>query len=232
MPLVFAGVSLFIGSFLIVNTFTMLVTRRTREIALLRAIGATRRQVVRSVLVEAALVGCAASVVGFLLGVGLAAVLPDLLSAGADALPDGPLVIGPRPVVAALGVGVGVTVLAAWLPSRRAARIAPLEAMRATAECRPARGPGCAARWVGLLALGGGLLVSLTGAKDASVENLQSALLGCGLLAVSMIVLAPLLAAPVIRLTGRLTGRFGVVGRLARENALRDRGAPRRPLPP
>lgn len=223
VPLVFAGVSLFIGSFLIVNTFTMLVTRRTREIALLRAIGATRRQVVRSVLVEAALVGCAASVVGFLLGVGLAAVLPDLLSAGADALPDGPLVIGPRPVAAALGVGVGVTVLAAWLPSRRAARIAPLEAMRATAQA-PSRMRSRLRGAVGLvlLALGGGLLVSLTGAKDASVENLQSALLGCGLLAVSMIVLAPLLTAPVIRLTGRLTGRFGVVGRLARENALRD----------
>ncbi|MFD9378529.1 ABC transporter permease [Streptomyces sp. NPDC059999] len=89
LPLVFAGVSLFIGSFLIVNTFTMLVSRRGREIALLRAIGASRRQVVRSVLWEAALVGLAASALGFLLGLGIAAVLPDLLSSG-DALPRGP----------------------------------------------------------------------------------------------------------------------------------------------
>ncbi|MGV4926987.1 ABC transporter permease (plasmid) [Streptomyces sp. BHT-5-2] len=223
LPLVFAGVSLFIGSFLIVNTFTMLLTRRTREIALLRAIGASRRQVVRSVLAEAALLGLAASIAGFLLGLGIAAALPGLLSTAQDPLPHSTLVIGVRPVVAALGVGVGITVLAAWLPSRKAAAIAPVEAMR-SAEQPPttARSRLRGAAGLVLLALGAGLLVSLTGAKDASVENLQSALLGCGVLAVAMIVLAPLLARPMVRLTGRLTGRFGAVGRLARENALRD----------
>lgn len=222
LPLVFAGVSLFIGSFLIVNTFTMLVSRRGREIALLRAIGASRRQVVRSVLWEAALVGLAASALGFLLGLGIAAVLPDLLSTG-DALPRGPLVIGPRPIVAALGVGVGVTVLAAWLPSRRAARIAPIEALRSadqppTATASRVRGVA----GVLLLALGAGLLVSLTGAKDASEENLRNAMFGCAVVVVALIVLAPLLAGPVIRLSGRLTDRLGIAGRLARENALRD----------
>ncbi|MEU9118476.1 FtsX-like permease family protein [Streptomyces sp. NPDC048506] len=223
LPLVFAGVSLFIGSFLVVNTFTMLITRRTREIALLRAIGASRRQVVRSVLLEALLLGLGASAAGFLLGLGIAAVLPDVLSTGQDTLPNGPLVIGPRPVVAALGVGVGVTVLAAWLPSRRAAKVAPIEALR-SAEAPPSATRSRIRAGVGLvlLVLGAGLLVSLTGAKDASVANLQSAMLGCAALAVAMIVLAPLLAAPVIRLTGRLTDRFGITGRLARENALRD----------
>ncbi|MGP9022840.1 ABC transporter permease [Streptomyces sp. BR1] len=223
LPMVFAGVSLFIGSFLIVNTFTMLVARRTREIALLRAIGASRRQVARSVLLEALLVGVVASAAGFLLGLGIASVLPDVLSTGDNTLPHGPLVIGPSSVMAALGVGVGVTVLAAWLPSRRAARIAPVEAMRTTEQ------PPSAARsrirgvvGLGLLVLGAGWLVSLSGAKDASEANLQSAMFGCGLLVVALIVLAPLLAVPVIRLTGRLTGRFGVVGHLARENALRD----------
>ncbi|MGW1373052.1 FtsX-like permease family protein [Streptomyces sp. NPDC002446] len=223
LPLVFAGVSLFIGSFLVVNTFTMLVTRRTREIALLRAIGASRRQMVRSVLLEALLLGLVASAVGFLLGLGIASVLPDVLGSAGDTLPHGPLVIGARPVVAALGVGVGVTVLAAWLPSRRAAKVAPIEAMR-SAEQPPSttRSRIRAVAGLALLALGGGLLVSLTGAKDASEENLQSAMLGCAALLVAMIMLAPLLAAPVIRLTGRLTGRFGITGRLARENALRD----------
>ncbi|MFJ8310788.1 MULTISPECIES: ABC transporter permease [unclassified Streptomyces] len=223
LPMIFAGVSLFIGSFLVVNTFTMLVTRRTREIALLRAIGADRRQVVRSVLAEALLIGLAASAAGFLLGLGIASVLPDILSTGADALPRGPLVIGARPVVAALVVGVGVTVLAAWLPSRRAARVAPVEAMR-SAEQPPSAHRSRIRGAVGtaLLVLGVGWLVSVTGAKDASEENLQSAMLGCGILLVAVIVLAPLLAAPVIRLTGRLTGRFGITGRLARENALRD----------
>ncbi|MFJ9848912.1 ABC transporter permease [Streptomyces sp. NPDC101150] len=223
IPMVFAGVSLFIGSFLIANTFTMLVARRTREIALLRAIGASRRQVARSVLLEAVLVGLVASAAGFLLGLGIASVLPDVLSTGDNTLPHGPLVIGPRSVVAALGVGVGVTVLAAWLPSRRAARVAPVEAMR-TAEQPPsaARSRIRAVTGVVLLVLGAGWLISLSGAKDASEQNLQSAMLGCGLLVAALIVLAPLLAVPVIRLTGRLSGRFGITGRLARENALRD----------
>lgn len=223
IPMVFAGVSLFIGSFLTVNTFTMLVTRRSREIALLRAIGASRRQVVRSVLWEALLVGIAASAAGFVAGLGIASVLPDILGTSADPLPNGPLVIGARPVAAALGVGVGVTVLAAWLPSRRAAKVAPVEAMR-TAEHPPstARSRTRAVTGLALLALGGGLLISLTGAKDASEANLRSAMFGCAVLVVSMIVLAPLLAGPVIRLTGRLTRRFGLTGHLAQQNALRD----------
>ncbi|MFJ8011767.1 ABC transporter permease [Streptomyces sp. NPDC096339] len=223
LPLVFAGVSLFIGSFLIVNTFTMLVTRRTREIAMLRAIGASRRQVARSVLLEAALTGLVSSVAGFPLGLGIASVLPRLLSTAQQTLPDGPLVIGARPVAAALAVGVGVTVLAAWLPSRRAARVAPVEAMRG-AEQPPSAARSRLRGAVGLvlLVLGAGLLVSVTGAKDASVENLQDAMVACGVLVAALIVPAPLLAGPVIRLTGRLTGRFGVVGHLARENALRD----------
>ncbi|GAA0433129.1 ABC transporter permease [Streptomyces luteireticuli] len=223
LPLIFAVVSLFIGSFLIVNTFTMLITRRSREIALLRAIGATRRQVVGSVLAEAALVGLVASALGFVLGLGVATVLPDVLGTADDLLPRGPLVVGPLPVLASLVVGVGVTVLAAWLPSRRAAGIAPVEAMR-TAEQPPSaalsriRGAAGAI----LLVLGAGLLVSLSGAKDASDENLRTAMLGCGVLVTAVIVLAPLLAGPVMRLLGRLTTRFGVVGDLAKDNALRD----------
>ncbi|MEU3495035.1 ABC transporter permease [Kitasatospora cineracea] len=222
MPMVFAGVALFVGSFLVVNTFTMLISRRTREIALLRAVGATRRQVVRSLLAEAALVGVVASALGFVLGLGVAAVLPDLLSGDGARLPEGPLVIGARPVAAALFVGVGVTVLAAWLPSRRAARIAPVEALRSAARpagrSRPRTVAGAA-----LLLLGTGLLVSLAGsAEDASEENLRSAMLGCGVLVVALVLLAPVLAPPVVRLTGPLARRFGTAGLLARQNALRD----------
>lgn len=223
LPMVFAAVSLFIGSFLVVNTFTMLVTRRTREIALLRAIGATRRQVVRSVLLEALLVGLVASAAGFLLGLGIASVLPDVLGSAGETLPDGPLVIGPLPVVAALGVGVGVTLLAAWLPSRRAARVAPIEALRAAEQpVGAARSRRRGAAGLVLLAIGVGVLLSGTGAKDASEENLRWAMAGCAALVGAMVLLAPLLAAPVIRLTGALTRRFGIAGRLARENALRD----------
>ncbi|MFD7590297.1 ABC transporter permease [Kitasatospora sp. NPDC059811] len=223
LPMVFAGVSLFIGSFLVVNTFTMLVARRAREIALLRAVGATRRQVVRSLLAEAALVGVVASMAGFVLGLGIAAVLPGLLSGDGNQVPKGPLVIGPRPVAAALFVGIGVTVPAAWLPSRRAARIAPIEALRAAAAPPGGRSRLRPIAGVGLLVLGAGLLTALArSAEDASEENLRNAMLGCGVLVVALIVLAPTLAVPVIRLTGRLTRRFGVAGLLARQNALRD----------
>ncbi|MEV5986174.1 FtsX-like permease family protein [Streptomyces sp. NPDC052051] len=223
LPLVFAVVSLFIGTFLIVNTFTMLVARRSREIALLRAIGATRRQVVRSVLAEAALVGLLASVLGFVLGLGVATVLPSVLDTSDDLLPSGPLVIGPTTILASLVVGVGVTVLAAWLPSRRAARVAPVEAMR-TAEQPPSAVVSRIRGAVGLVlvVLGAGLLFSLSDATSATDADLQTALSGCGILVIGLIVLAPLLAGPVIRLLGRLTARFGVVGDLARENTLRD----------
>lgn len=224
LPLLFAAVALFIGTFLITNTFTMLVARRSREIALLRAIGATRRQVVHSVLAEAALVGLAASVLGFLLGLGVATVLPGVLDTSGDLLPSGPLVIGPTTVLAALAVGVGVTVLAAWLPARRAARIAPIEAMR-IAEQPPSAMVSRVRGIVGLvmIALGTGLLFSLSDATSATDDNLRTAMFGAGILVVGLITLAPLLAGPVIRQIGRLTARFGVVGDLARENTLRDR---------
>ncbi|MFD7626706.1 ABC transporter permease [Streptomyces sp. NPDC059851] len=223
LPMLFAAVSLFIGSFLVINTFSMLITRRSREIALLRAIGATRGQVVGSVLAEAALVGLGASLLGFALGLGVATALPGLLGTGGDLLPQGPLVIGPAPVLASLAVGVGVTVLAAWLPSRRASRIAPVEAMRTAEQPAPAAlsrirgGVGAA-----VLLTGTGLLLSLSDAKDASDGNLRTALLGCGILVTGLILLAPLLAGPVIRLLGRLTSRLGAAGDLAKDNALRD----------
>ncbi|MGI5484845.1 ABC transporter permease [Streptomyces lavendofoliae] len=223
LPMLFSAVSLFIGTFLIINTFTMLVASRGREIALLRAIGATRRQVVRSVLAEAALVGLAASLLGFVLGLGVATMLPGVLDTSGDLLPSGPLVIGPTTILAAFAVGVGVTVLAAWLPSRRAARIAPIEAMRTT-ELPPSatvsRVRGIAG--VALIVLGTGLLFSLSDATSATDDNLRTAMFGAGFLVVGLIVLAPLLAGPVIRLLGGLTARFGVVGHLARENTLRD----------
>jgi len=222
MPMIFAAVALFIGSFLIINTFTMLVTRRTREIALLRAIGATRRQVVRTLLVEALLVGLAASVAGFVAGLGIAEILPSLLSSGGNQLPHGALVIGPRPIAAALVVGVGVTVLAAWLPSRKAAKIAPIEALRSATQPAPASRlrPIIGAA---VLALSLGMLTDLAAtANDASQDNLNTGVLGCGLLIIGLIMLAPMLVSPMLRLAGRLTRRFGITGRLAHQNALRD----------
>ncbi len=124
-----AVIALFVGAFLIVNTFTMLITQRTRELALLRAVGASRRQVTGAVLAEAALVGLVASVAGLVAGIGAGAAVRAVLSATDARLPDGPLVVTPTTILVALALGLGVTVLAAWLPARRAARIPPVAAL-------------------------------------------------------------------------------------------------------
>ncbi|GAA3231514.1 hypothetical protein GCM10020256_46240 [Streptomyces thermocoprophilus] len=121
--LVFAGIALFVGTFIIANTFTMLVAQRTKELALLRAVGASRRQVTRSVLVEAFVVGAVAATAGLAAGIGIGAGLKALLGTLGATVPDGPLIVTPGTVATALAVGALVTMLAAWLPGRRAAKI-------------------------------------------------------------------------------------------------------------
>src|ERR1019366_5358723 len=121
--LVFAFISLFVGGFTIFHTFSIIVGQRTRELALLRIVGASRRQVFRSVLGEAALVGLVSSLIGIGLGVLSGVGLEGLLRGFGIDLPTGPLVFEARTVVVALAVGVGVTVVAAISPARRAVRI-------------------------------------------------------------------------------------------------------------
>ncbi len=127
--LIFAFISLFVGGFTIFNTFSITVGQRTRELALLRVVGASQRQVFRSVLGEAALTGLAASLIGLGLGVVAALGLKALLKAFGIVLPSAPLVFEARTPVVALAVGVGVTVISAILPARRAVRIPPVAAL-------------------------------------------------------------------------------------------------------
>ena len=129
--LAFGFLALFVATFLIVNTFTMLIAQRTRELALLRAIGASRRQVFGSVLIEAALIGAMAAVIGLGGGVLVSFGLRALVDRFGTTLPAAPLVIEPSTLILAAAVGIGVTVLSALGPARRAATIAPVAAMRA-----------------------------------------------------------------------------------------------------
>ncbi len=141
--LVFAFISLFVGGFTIFNTFSILVGQRTRELALLRIVGASRRQVFRSVLVEAGLLGLVASLIGLGLGVLAALGLVALLKGFGITLPTGPLVFQSRTVIAALVVGIGVTMVSAISPARRAVRIPrspPWSTTRATRRSRPGAG--------------------------------------------------------------------------------------------
>ncbi|MEU2438184.1 FtsX-like permease family protein [Streptomyces rubradiris] len=219
--LVFAGIALFVGTFIIANTFTMLVAQRTRELALLRAVGASRRQVTRSVLVEALAVGTVAGVAGLAAGVGIGAGLRSLLGSMGESVPDGPLVISPGTVVAALAVGVLVTVLAAWLPARRAAKIPPVAAMsslhaKATTKSLVLRNT------LGSLFAAAGIAVILM-ATNMDADSAQGPMgIGAVLLIIGVFVLTPLLSRPLIAAAAPVLRAFGVSGKLARQNSVRN----------
>jgi putative ABC transport system permease protein len=221
--LVFAGIALFVGTFIIANTFTMLVAQRTREFALLRAIGATRRQVSRAVLVEATALGLVSGIAGYLLGIGFCQGLRAIFDAVDAELPPGPVVVSPTAVAAALGVGVLVTVVAAWLPAHRASSIPPVAALRSdlppSAKNLRVRNTAGA-----LLTASGVAVVYGVGRVDDKTNGDLMLVMGGGFLALAgVIMLVPLLSTPVLRLLGRpLTAAFGVAGKLARENAVRN----------
>ncbi|MDO0914328.1 FtsX-like permease family protein [Streptomyces sp. DT2A-34] len=218
----FAGIALFVGIFLISNTFTMLVAQRTKEIALMRAVGASRRQITRSVLAEAAVVGLVASVIGFLLGVGLAVGLRSAMAAFGMKIPDGPLILSATPVLAAIAVGVLITMFAAWLPGRRAAKIPPVAAMSsvhavATTKSLVVRNSIGAA----VTALGSAGIV--LGASSGGESGRMYIAGGAFFALIGVIILIPLLSRPVIALVRPLlVGPFGVAGKLAGQNAVRN----------
>lgn len=218
--LVFAGVALFVGSFLIFNTFTITVAQRTRELALLRAVGASRRQVLVSVLGEALIVGIFGSVLGLVLGLALASGLRNLLDAFGLSLPSADLVLAGRTVVVALVVGPIITLLAALVPAIRATRVPPVAAMRTVAAPLDS-GRGGLRLLLGTLVLAGGaaaLAAGLFGEAELSVVGLGAVLILLGVAALSPLVTRPiagLLGAPV-------AAARGVSGTLARENATRN----------
>jgi len=218
--LVFAGVSLFVGAFLIFNTFTILVAQRTRELALLRALGASQGQVRGAVVAEAVVVGLVASALGLGLGIGVAAGLKALLGAFGLSLPATGLVVGGRTVAAAFLVGTVVTLVAALAPARRAARISPMAALRA-----PEGDDGALLRAptvIGaLVVLAGGVAALLTGLLGDGGLGLTG--VGVGLTFIGVAVLSPLVAGPQARVIGAPFARFrGLPGRLGRENAHRN----------
>ena len=218
--LAFAGIALVVGSFIILNTFTMLVAQRTRELALLRAVGASRGQVTRSVLLEAAAVGVVGSTVGLGLGVLLSSGLRGLFGVLGIDLPAGPLVLAPSTVLRAYVVGVLVTLIAAYLPARRASRVPPVAALRADARTssrslRTRTAVGCVALVAGLAAIVAGLRTS--GSTAPELVSLG----GLGVL-VAAIVLSPAIVRPVIGLLAAPVRRAGPTGRIAVDNAQRN----------
>jgi putative ABC transport system permease protein len=217
--LAFAGISLVVATFSIYNTFSILVAQRTRESALLRALGASRGQVLRSVAVEALAVGIVASALGIAAGIGLASGLLALMDAASMAMPASHLVIGTGSVVIAAVVGVVVTLVASMGPAVKAARTAPLAALRDAAIDRSA------ASWLraGLGAATGAAGIGLAVAGTRGEGELPITGLGALLTIVGMILLGPAVARPAAGLLGAPGAALrGMPGALARRNAVRD----------
>jgi putative ABC transport system permease protein len=216
----FASVSLFVAVFLILNTFSIIVAQRTRELALMRAIGASRNQVIGSVLLEAVAIGLLSSVIGLALGIGVGALLARVFSNfGGGGLELAGLGVPLAAWISAFAVGIGVTVVAAMIPAIRAARIPPVAAMRDAAT--PDR-PLTRLTIAGSLVLGLGAAALTLGLTDnAGDQGLWAILFGVLLAFVGTALLTPLVARPVAGLIGRLFA-FSVPGRLGRLNAGRN----------
>jgi putative ABC transport system permease protein len=209
----FAVIALFVGTFVIYNSFSIIVAQRTREMALLRAIGASRKQVRRAVLVEALAVGIVGSVVGFILGLGVATMLGAVMQ-----LPEGGLAILPVSVAVALVCGLLVTLGSALIPAWRAARIPPLAAMREVDVDTSGRS---LVRFVlGLIGVGLGVVATVTGSLTDEVQTVG---LGVFFALLGLILVSPALARPVASVLGKPIARLrGVAGSLASENAGRN----------
>jgi putative ABC transport system permease protein len=217
--LTFASIALFVGSFIIYNTFGIIVAQRTRELALLRALGAGRRQVLRSVLVEATAIGFLSSAIGLLLGIGLAGLLKVLMDGGGFDVPAGGIVVSAGTVITSFVVGLVVTVSSAYFPARKAAKIPPLAAMRDVAFDRTNASRARLITGLIVTVLGAVmLLVGLFGEAGIAPVGFGALLTMCG-----VIILGPVLAPPIGRVLGAPLPRLkGTTGVLAKENTLRN----------
>jgi putative ABC transport system permease protein len=215
----FAGVALFVGIFLILNTFSIIVAQRTRELALMRALGASRRQVIGSVLVEAVVIGLLAAVLGLAAGIGVGWLLAYLFSSFAGGLELGTVGVPLAAVVSSFAVGVLVTVVAAVLPALRAARIAPVAAMQDVATPdRPLTRISVAG---GLVTAAGATALGLGLFADTGDATLWTILGGVLVSFIGIALLTPLISRPVVSALGRLFS-WSLPGRLGRLNSGRN----------
>jgi putative ABC transport system permease protein len=215
---VFAGISLFVGSFIIYNVFSISTAQRQRENALLRAIGASSRQVSASMFVEALTVGLVGSTIGFLGGIGLAWAITAILSAVGFGVSGAGLIVAPYVPVIAIVIGSLVTLLCAIAPALRAGRIPPLAAMRDVAIEKKAVSRGRI--WAGVILVAIAVVSLLIGLTTATYIWLVPGVVG---VYVAFIILGPMIAGPTAALVGRPLRRFrGVTGKLAGRNAARS----------
>lgn len=218
--LTFGFIALFVGAFVIFNTFSVIVAQRLRELALLRAVGASRRQVVAAVLGESLVTGLAASAAGVAAGIGLAVGLKAGLSALGMDLPATGLVVSGRTVVTGLLAGTAITVVSAVAPARRAARIPPVAALQEVAA-EPPR-PLARRTAVGVAATVAGLVMGGAGLFARLPNRMPLVGAGAAALFIGVAALGPFIARPACRLLGAPLARYRTVGRLGQQNAMRN----------
>jgi putative ABC transport system permease protein len=214
----FSYIALGVGSFVIYNVFSISAAQRQRENALLRAIGASKKQVTRALMIESVVVGLFGSTIGLFAGIGLSKALSALLKAASIDLPSGDLVVPSSAIVNTIVVGLIVTVASAWLPARRAGRVPPLAAMRETAIEVVALTRRRTIFGLALIALGAASIIAVT-------NGASNTWLGLGILFVfsGTITLGPVIARPVALLLGKPAEKFrGVTGTMARQNSARN----------
>jgi putative ABC transport system permease protein len=217
---VFAGIALLVATFSIYNTFSIIVAQRTRTAALLRAIGASRRQVLVSVVIEALVVGVVASLVGVAGGIGVAGLLKGLFDAAGFALPAGGIVVTTGAVIVSVVVGLVVTLLAGIIPAIKASRVPPIAALRDVAIERTS--PSAARVVAGVILAGLGIAVTAATALSDD-PSLGTVGLGAVITLLGTVVLGPVVARPVAGLLGAPLARLrGLTGSLARQNAIRN----------
>ncbi|ACU76959.1 protein of unknown function DUF214 [Catenulispora acidiphila DSM 44928] len=223
--LVFAIIAALVSALVIQNTFQILVAQRARELALLRCVGATRRQVFGSTLIEAFVFGTLASVAGFFTGIGLSQGLGALLNAAGLNMPTDHLVIKASAALYSVGLGLVLTVGSAILPARAATRVAPVQALSAQlGETRVTRKAGRVRVGIGLLLAAAGIAVGYLGMQNQDRgSGFMVLTVGAMVTFVGVLALGPVIASPVIRVLGWLPGKvFGPTARLATANAGRN----------
>jgi putative ABC transport system permease protein len=222
--LVFAGVALFVASFLIFNTFSITIAQRTREFAMLRTIGASRRQLLNSVIVEALAIGLLASAIGLLAGIAFAPVIASLFNAAGIDLPHNHTVIASRTVIVSFVLGISLTLLSALIPALRATRVSPVAGLREGATLSTPRERRLLSAVGAAIAVAGIAMIALGLAGALSPGELWVGL-GAGAVFVGVALFSPRLVGPIAAVVGRPLERLrGVSGRIARENTVRNPG--------
>ena len=222
---VFAGIAIFVGAFIIQNTFRIILLQRTKELSLLRALGTSKRQIYRLVISEALFMSIVGSGLGIGLGIGLAVAVKEGLKYFEFGLPDGPLVLTPSAAATGIAIGVTVTILSSILPARKASQVSPLEAIRDSVST-PRRKSlllrllfGSAVSSFGFVTLFGVLYDFL---DLPSLTSLQQVGFGAAVIFIGISIITPSITKPFVLIFDKVyKALFGILGKLAIENSKR-----------